>query len=108
MLVDIQTVDGVYLAKIICEYENTYKLRYMIAKNKQLYDYDKEEDEVEKACVCGFYDEDDTEETAGFYKVEGGFMKKDEDDDYEPSECSDSDSEESLVDSDDDEDSQSE
>ena len=100
MLVDIQTIDGVYLGKVICEYENTYKLRYLVAKDKQLYDYDEEEDEIDKDCICGFYDVDDTEEDAGFIRVEGGFIKKDSDEDYEPSDCDDdTSSDESLVDS---------
>jgi len=109
MLVDVETTEGIFLAKITHESEKTYKLKYLVAKNKQLYDYDEEEDEVEKDCICGFYDVNDTEKTAGFYKVDGGFMKLDEDSDYEPSDCGTSDSEESLVDSDEeDEDSQSE
>ena len=106
MLVDIQTINGVYLGKVICEYENTYKLKYLVAKDKQLYDYDEEEDEIDKDCICGLYDIDDTEEAAGYIKVEGGFMKKDEDEDYEPSLCDDNtSSDESLVDSGDDSDS---
>jgi len=103
MLVDIQTIDGVYLGKVICEYKNTYKLKYLVAKDKQLYDYDDEIDEIDKDCICGFYDVNDTEEAAGYTKVEGGFIKKDEDDDYEPSLCdNDTSSDESLVDSDED------
>ena len=107
MLVDVETTVGVFLANIIHESERTYKLKYLVAKNKVLYDYDEKEEEIEKACICGFYDPEDTEETAGFYKTEKGFIRKDEDDkDYEPSECEeeDSSSDVSLVDSDDDED----
>jgi hypothetical protein len=104
MLVDIETTEGIFLAKVISEGENTYKLRYLIAKNKGLYDYEETEEEIEKDCICGLYEPDDTEEDAGYYKVDGGFMKLDEDEDYEPSECDSSDSEESLVDSETDED----
>ena len=105
MLVDIETTEGIFLARVISEDENTYKIKYLVAKNKELYDYEENEEEIEKECVCGIYEPGDTEEDAGFYKVDGGFMKLDEDEDYEPSECeSSSDSEESLVDSESDED----
>ena len=100
MLVDVQTTSGVSLAKVVQENNNTYTIMYMSPKNKIFYDYEPE-CEVEKECISGFYNEDDTEETAGFKKVEGGYILIDDsDDDYEPSE-SDSESEYgSLVESD--------
>ena len=55
------------------------------------------ETEIEKESVSGFYDPDDTEEQAGFIRIDGGFVFKDEDSDYEPSDTE-SDDEESLVD----------
>ena len=102
MLVDVQTDDGVYLAKITCETDTSYVLRYLVYKKKGVYVYDKDI-EVDKECICGVYDPDDTEEAAGFTAVEGGFVVKDEDDEYEPSDTSESDTDESLVDEDDDE-----
>jgi len=103
MLVDVDTTDGVYLAKVIRETSKTYVLRYLMYKKKGLYVYDSEE-EVEKSCVCGLYDPDDTEKDAGFLPVEGGFIRVDnEDDEYEPSESETESETESLVDEDDDE-----
>lgn len=102
MLVDVDTTDGVYLAKVIRETSKTYVLRYLVYKKKGLYVYDSEE-EVEKSCVCGFYDPDDTEKDAGFLPVVGGFIQVDnEDDEYEPSESESESESESLVDDDDD------
>jgi hypothetical protein len=102
MLVDVQTTDGVYLAKVVSENGTKYTVRYMVYKKKGLYVYDKEE-EIDKENVCGLYDPEDTEEAAGFLPVEGGFVIADEDDEYEPSESEDESDEESLVDEDEDE-----
>jgi len=103
MLVDVDTTDGVYLAKVIRETSETYVLRYLMYKKKGLYVYDSEE-EVEKTCVCGLYDPYDTEKDAGFLPVEGGFIRGDnEDDEYEPSESETESESESLVDDDEDE-----
>ena len=100
MLVDVQTDDGVCLAKVVCENNNSYILKYLVYAKKGVYVYDNYV-EVDKECICGFYDPDDTEEAAGFLPVEGGFVLKDDDDEYEPSESSESESDESLVDEDD-------
>jgi len=100
MLIDVETTSGTSLAKIIQEKKNTYIVSYMSYKKKGLYDYE-EPCEIEKECVSGYYNTDDTESAAGFIKVEGGYnLLDDSDDDYEPSETSESesDSELSLVD----------
>jgi hypothetical protein len=86
MLVDVSTTSGVFLAKVLDESEKMYRLKYLVYKKKGFYDYEDSVEEVEKECVCGMYDPDETEEHAGFVRVpEGGFIKKDEDEDYEPS-----------------------
>lgn len=100
MLVDVNTTDGVFLAKVIQEKRDTYRVQYLVARTKELFDYEEPE-EIEKDCVCGVYDESDTEEDAGFKRVDGGFIQIDEDEDYEPSECCESESDsESLEDED--------
>ena len=48
MLVDVDTTDGVYLAKVVHETTKTYVLRYLVYKKRGLYVYDSEE-EVEKS-----------------------------------------------------------
>lgn len=100
MLVDVNTTSGVILAKVLREKVDTYTVKFLVHKKKELYDYEDCETEIEKESVSGFYEPDDTEEQAGFIQVEGGFVAKDEDEDYEPSD-SESESEsddESLVD----------
>lgn len=98
MLVDVNTEDGVFLAKVLNECGKTYKVQYLVAKNKELFDYESVVHEVEKECVCGVYDPEDTEEQAGFVRVEGGFIQLDEDEDYEPDTETDESDEESLCD----------
>jgi hypothetical protein len=100
MLADIKTTSGISLAKIIKENETTYTIMYMSAKDKLLYHYEPA-CEIEKECISGFYNEDDTEEAAGFRRVDGGYvLSEDCDDDYEPSD-SDSSEDESLDDEED-------
>jgi hypothetical protein len=104
MLVDVNTTSGVLLAKVLNESESTYTVQFLVHKRKELYDYESTETEVEKESISGMYDPEDTEEQAGLVRVEGGFVFRDEDSDYEPSDSeSESDSEsddESLVDED--------
>lgn len=105
MLVDIETTSGTSLAKIIQENKSTYTISYLSYKKKGIYTYESP-CEVEKECISGFYNPEDTEDVAGFRAVEGGYILVDddsEDDNYEPSE-SDSESDVSLVDSSSDED----
>ena len=99
MLVDIETTSGTSLAKIIQENKSTYTVSYLSYKKKGLYDYESP-CEVEKECISGFYNPEDTEGVAGFRAVEGGYILLDdsEDDDYEPSESGDSESDTSLDD----------
>ena len=97
MLVDIETTSGTSLAKVIQENKSTYTVSYLSYKKKGIYVYESP-CEVEKECIAGFYNPEDTESAAGFHAVEGGYMLVDDsdDDDYEPSE-SDTDSDESNV-----------
>jgi hypothetical protein len=104
MLIDVNTEDGTFLAKVVDEGADTYKVQYLVAKNKELFDYESIVHEIEKECVCGMYDPDDTEEQAGFVRVEGGFIQLDEDEDYEPSESDEEDDDESLCDEEEEED----
>ena len=98
MLADIETTTGTMLAKIIRETDQTYFVKYMSLGKKGFYRYESEETEIDKECVAGFYNPEDTELAAGFKKVEGGYLLIDEisDDDYEPSEEAESDSDISL------------
>jgi hypothetical protein len=97
MLVDVETTSGVYLASVLEETPATYKVRYLVYRKKGIYDYEDTVEEIEKDAVCGMYDPEDTEEAAGFIRVEGGFVQKDEDEEYEPSDSEDDDENESLV-----------
>jgi hypothetical protein len=99
MLVDVETTSGVYLASVLEETPETYKVRYLVYRKKGIYDYEDVVEEIEKDAVCGVYDPEDTEEAAGFVRVEGGFVPKDDDDEYEPSDTEDDgdDENESLV-----------
>ena len=89
MLVDVQTTEGVSLAKIIQENRDTYTVAYMSYQKKGIYNYEPP-CEVEKECIAGFYNPEDDERSAGFQKVEGGYilLSENSDDDYEPSDCS--------------------
>ena len=102
MLIDVNTDDGTFLAKVVEELADTYKVQYLVAKTKELFEYEATVHEIEKDCVCGVYDPDDTEEQAGFIQVEGGYIQLDEDADYEPSVSDESSEDESLCDDDED------
>jgi hypothetical protein len=105
MLVDVNTTSGILLAKVVRENESTYTVRFLVHKKKDIYHYEKTDSEVEKESIAGFYDPDDTEEQAGLVPVEGGFVFKDDDSDYEPSDSEESESDdESLFDEDEEED----
>ena len=87
------------LAKIISEYNTTYKVKFLNHIKGNFYDYDTTIEEIEKETVCGIYDSND-EKDAGFLPLEdGGFECMDDDEDYEPS-----DDEEEDEDDEDDED----
>ncbi len=98
MLIDVETEEGVFLAKVLDEDETTYEVRLLVyRRDSGLYRYGKPL-VIEKESVTGFYNPEDTEIAAGFKKVDGGFMvlEEESDDDYTPS----SDGEESASDSD--------
>jgi hypothetical protein len=97
MLVDVETTSGTSLAKIVQENKDTVVVRYLSYKKKGLYDYE-DPCEIERECISGFYNPEDTESSAGFKKVDGGYILLDNsDDDYTPSDSeSESDSDMSL------------
>lgn len=106
-LIDVNTEDGVLLAKVVDETEDTYRIKYLSPIKKRyndqrIYDYDECTEDIEKECVSGFYDTDD-ETAAGYLQVEGGGFVLDEhsDDEYDPTSDEESESdEESLCESD--------
>jgi hypothetical protein len=100
MLVDVETTSGTSLAKIVQKNKDTVVVRYLSYKKKGLYDYE-DPCEIDRECISGFYNPEDTEESAGFKKVDGGYILLDnsDDDDYTPSDSeseSESDSDMSL------------
>jgi hypothetical protein len=98
MLVDVTTTEGVYLAKVVSKNKTTLTVRYLVYKRKGVYDYEDTDEIIDKECVSGEYDPDATEEDAGFIRLKGGgFVQKDGDDDYEPSESESDDDTVSLV-----------
>ena len=38
MLIDVNTEDGTFLAKVVDEGADTYKVQYLVAKNKELFE----------------------------------------------------------------------
>lgn len=88
-----ETEDGKQLdlvAKIIRETEKTFTVRYLSPTLKKhgdlfVYKYENVMYEVDKECISGYYDSTN-EEDAGFTRVEGGWIRQIEDEDYEPSE----------------------
>lgn len=77
------------LAKIEGETEDTYTVRYMSPTKKywgdqKIYTYEKTTYTIDKGCVSGFYDST-KEEDAGMEKVDGGWVKVENDSDYVPS-----------------------
>jgi hypothetical protein len=98
MLVDVKTDDGVFLAKVIDEDDETYEVRLLTYRKSGIFRYGPPL-VVEKEHITGFYNPEDTEIAAGFKKTNEGYILLDEessDDDYTPS----SDGEESTSESD--------
>lgn len=106
MLVDILLEDDVIsLAKVIETLEKTLKIRYFSPTKKKygdqrVYNYEDTVDEVDKECVNGYYDDDEDESAAGFTYIENiGFVRVDDESDYDPEsdpESSDDESESDL------------
>jgi hypothetical protein len=100
MLLDVSTTSGIMLAKVVRETKDGYVVRYLSPSKHNLYDYEKEDSVIENAMVSGVYEANDTEEAAGFTKVEGGYaIMESDDEDYVPDSESESESE-SLTSSD--------
>lgn len=106
-LIDVNTEDGILLAKIVDETEDTYSIKYLSPIKRKyndlrVYDYEECAEDIEKECVSGFYDTGD-ETVAGYTPVEGGgfILNEDSDDDYDPTSDEDEDDsdEESLCES---------
>ena len=91
MLVDILLEDEVIsLAKVVETLETTLKIRYFsLTKQKygdrRVYNYEDIVEDVDKECVNGYYDANEDESTAGFTYVENvGFVRTEDESDYEP------------------------
>ena len=110
MIVDILLEDDVImLAKVVETLENSFKVKYFVQTKKiygdqKIYDYEDIVNEVDKECVSGYYDENEDESAAGFTHIKGvGFVRNEDDSEYEPDEESEDDEDE-----DEDEDEESE
>ena len=89
------------LAKIEEEKGDSYVVRYMSPTKKywgdqKIYVYEKTTYTIDKGCVSGFYDSMN-EEDAGMQKVDGGWISNESDSDYIPSGSEDTDTDESLT-----------
>lgn len=100
-LIDVNTEDGILLAKIVDETEDTYSIKYLSPIKRKyndlrVYDYEECAEDIEKGCVSGFYDTGD-EAVAGYTPVEGGgfILNEDSDDDYDPTSDEDEDEDDS-------------
>jgi hypothetical protein len=95
------------LANIVAERKDSYTVVYMSPTKKTWEDgrtiYRWEDDcyEIDKESVSGFYDSTN-EADADMIEVENGWIKNNTDSDYEPSGSDDSDTDESLVESEED------
>jgi hypothetical protein len=106
MLVDILLEDDVIsLAKVVETLDKTLKVQYFVTTTKKygdqrVYDYEDTVEEVEKECVNGYYDADEDESAAGFTYIENlGFIRSEDESDYDPEselESSDDESESEL------------
>jgi hypothetical protein len=89
------------LAKIEEETADSYVIRYMSPTKKywgdqKIYVYEKTTYTIDKGCVSGFYDSAN-EEDAGMQKVDGGWISNESDSDYIPSGTEETDTDESLT-----------
>ena len=91
MLVDILLEDDVIsLAKVVETLEKTLKIRYFVVTKKKygdqrVYNYEDTIEEIDKECVNGYYDADEDESAAGFTYIENiGFIRTDDESDYDP------------------------
>jgi len=96
------------VAKIVEETDSTFTVRYLSPTKKfygerVIYKYESDTYVIDKSCVSGYYDSKD-EEDAGFEKIEGGWVQVENDSDYQPSDEpeTESESEESVVESEED------
>ena len=103
MLIDVLTNKCIMLARILNhdDLNNEYQIQYLV-KSGNLYQYESEITTISLESISGFYYENDTELSAGFKPVDGGFVSDTSDSDYEPSESEGSE-EESMYDTEEDE-----
>jgi hypothetical protein len=103
MLIDVLTNHSVMLARVVHhdEVNHEYQIQYLV-KSGELYNYETEISTISSESISGFYYDNDTELSAGFKPVDGGFVSDTSDSDYEPSE-SDYSEEESMYDTEEDE-----
>jgi hypothetical protein len=110
MLVDILLEDDVIsLAKVVETLEKTLKIQYFSPTKKKygdqrVYNYEDTVEEVDKECVNGYYGTDEDERVAGFTYIENiGFVRVDDDSDYDPESDPESSDDESELDLDEEE-----
>lgn len=110
MLVDILLEDDIImLAKVVEECGKQIKVKYFVPTNKkyedqQVYNYDDTIEEVDIECVNGYYEKDSDETAAGFVYIQGvGFIRSDDQSEYDPQSETDSSSDESDSDLEDEE-----
>lgn len=95
------------LARIVAERKDSYTVEYMSPTKKTydegrtLYRWEDIYYTIDKESVSGFYDSKN-EEDAGMIKVDGGWIREDTESDYVPSGSDETDTDESLVESEED------
>jgi len=100
VLVEVEGEEIVQVAKVVSETKKTCKVKFLSPRGDGMYTYDSKPTEIDKDCVDGYY-YSKVEEDAGFIEVEDGvYQPADEyDGDYVPSSEEESDTDESLTDS---------
>jgi hypothetical protein len=111
MLVDVLVelddgTESTCIAKIEKENRETYVVRYLSPTtrywgDRKIYEYENTVYTIDKGCVSGFYDSTH-EEDAGMQKIESGWISNEDDSDYVPSGTDESDTDESLTESEED------
>ena len=113
-LIDVALQNQVISLAKITEFDgdSKYKVKYMSPTSKRwgdrrIYNYEKEEYEIEKENICGFYDTEN-EEIVGYEKIDDGFVLCESDSEYEPSESESDEDEDEYEDEDEESESESE
>jgi hypothetical protein len=100
MIIDVKCEDDTtQIARILSENRDSYIVNFLEKDKDGFYNFDREDEEISKESVSGFFDVDTLEETLIFAKFPQGYILLDEseDEDYECS-SEDSSEDESLID----------